>query len=122
MSLREQFGPDLANIFVNTGEFATEREFRISDGHGGFKVFTCPVVWDEDSAKQQPIVTIHGVFMGNVDCYIESRYLPRAPVAGELLYSPANQPWEVLDITNCEGLYEIALAATRSQPQMYGKN
>jgi hypothetical protein len=122
MSLREQFEPDLSNIFINIGEFATEREFRISDGHGGFTVFKCPVVWDKDAVRQQPIVTIHGVFMGDVRCYIEHKYLPRAPVAGELIYSPANQPWEVLDCVDAESLYELALSASRSQPSQYGKN
>jgi hypothetical protein len=122
MSLRDQFVPDLDNVFMNTGEFATMREFRISDGQGGFIVFTCPVVWDKDAVKMNPVVTIHGVFMGDVRCYIAHRYLPRAPVAGELIYSPANQPWEVLDCTDQESLYELSLAATRSQPSMYGRN
>jgi len=107
---------------MNTGEFATEREFRISDGANGFKVFTCPVVWDEDAVRESPIVTIHGVFMGNVHCYIERKYLPRAPIAGEIIYSPANQPWEVLDNVDAEGLCELALSAMRSQPSAYGKN
>ena len=35
MSLRDQFVPDIDNIFMNTGEFATMREFRIGDGQGG---------------------------------------------------------------------------------------
>jgi hypothetical protein len=122
MSLRDQFKPDLANVFMNTGEFATEREFRISDGHGSFIVFTCPVVWDKDAIKMMPVVTIHGVFMGDVRCYIEAKYLPRTPVAGELIYSPANQPWEVLDCTDQESLFELSLAATRSQPTLYGRN
>ena len=122
MSLRDQFVPDIDNIFVNLAEFATVREFRISDGAGGFTVFTAPVVWDEDAVKAQPVVTIHGVFMGSVACYIAAKYLPRPPVAGEIIYSPANQPWEVLDNTLCEGLFELMLYSTRSQPSMYGMN
>jgi len=122
MSLRDQFVPDLDRIFMNLGEFATMREFRISDGHGGFKLFNAPVVWDKDAVRQQPIVTVHGVYMGDVRCYIEHKYLPRAPVAGELIYSPANQPWEVLDCTDAESLYELSLAAYRSQPAQYGAN
>jgi len=122
MALRDQFLPDIDNIFVNLAEFATTREFRISDGHNGFVVFEAPVVWDEDSVREQPVVTIHGVFMGSVACYVAAKYFPRAPIAGELIYSPANQPWEVLDNTICEGLYELMLYATRSQPSQYGSN
>ena len=122
MSLRDQFDPDLASVFMNTDEFATVREFRISDGQGGFIVFTCPVVWDKDAVKMNPVVTIHGVFMGDVRCYIRRAYLPRIPVAGELIYSPAHQPWEVLDATDAESLCELSLAATRSQPSQYGRN
>jgi hypothetical protein len=122
VSLREQFVPDLARVFINTDEHATVREFRISDGHGGFKVFTCKVVWDTDAAKQQPLVKIHGMYLGDVICYIEHKYLPRIPVPGELIYSPANKPWEVLDCTDEEGCYMLALSASRSQPAAYGAN
>ena len=122
MSLREQFPVDLADIFVNPDEFATIREFRISDGHGGFRVFMAKVVWDNEAAKEQPIVKIHGVYMGDVICFIEHKYLPRMPVAGELIYSPANQPWEVLDCTDEESCYKLALSATRSLPGKYGNN
>lgn len=122
MSLRAQFEPDLANVFVNLNEFATTREFRISDGRGGFKVFTADVVWDEEAAKRQPVVSIHGVYLGDVICHIEHKYLPRAPIAGELIYSPANKPWEVLQCTDQESLYVLALSASRSQPGHYGGN
>jgi hypothetical protein len=122
MSLREQFAPDLERIFVDPDEFATVREFRINDGHGGFKVFQAPVVWDTEAVKQLPLVKIHGVYMGDVICYIEHKYLPRMPVAGELIYSPANQPWEVLDCVDEESCYKLALSATRSQPGKYGNN
>jgi hypothetical protein len=122
MSLREQFKPDLSNIFMNIGEMATTREFRIGDGHGGFQVFSAPVVWDQEAVKELPLVKIHGVFMGDVRCHIEHKYLPRMPVAGELIYSPANQPWEVLDCTDEEYCYVLALSATRSLPRAYGNN
>lgn len=122
MSLRDQFAPDLDVVFVDTSEFATVREFRISDGHGAFTVFSTKVVWDEESAKRHPIVSIHGVYLGSVICFIEHKYLPRMPVAGELIYSPANQPWEVIDCTDEESCYKLALAAMRSQPGRYGNN
>lgn len=122
MSLREQFVPDLLDVFMETSEFATTREFRISDGHGGFRLFTADVVWDEEAAKRQPVVTRHGVYLGDVICCIMHKDLPRVPVAGELIYSPANQPWEVLQCTDQESMYLLALSMTRSQPGYYGKN
>lgn len=114
--------PDLADVFVNTDEFATLREFRISDGRGGFLVFNAKVVWDTEAAKVHPLVSIHGMYLGDVICYLQHKYVPRMPVAGELIYSPANQPWEVLDCTDEEGCYKLALSATRSQPGAYGRN
>jgi len=115
MSLRDDFADDLATVFVNPNEFATTREFRISDGFGGFTVFNAPVVWDEETAKRQPVVAVHGIFLGTVICFMEHKYLPRPPLVGELIYSPANLPWEVLDVTDEEGSYKIALTSTRSQ-------
>jgi len=122
MGLREQFPVDLANVFMNADEFATVREFGINDGQGGRMIFKAPVVWDEEQAKRHPVVSIHGVYLGNVICFVEHKYLPRPPVAGEVIYSPANQPWEVLDCTDEESCYKLALSATRSQPAKYGNN
>lgn len=115
MSLRDDFAADLATVFANPAEFATTREFRINNGAGGFSVFTADVVWDEETAKRQPVVAVHGIFLGQVICFMEHKYLPRPPLVGEILYSPANLPWEVLDVTDEEGCYKIALTATRSQ-------
>lgn len=122
MSLREQFAPDLDRVFINTDEHATVREFRISNGRGGFTVFMAKVVWDTDQAKQHPLVSIHGMYLGDVLCYIQHKFLPRRPVPAELIYSPANQPWEVLDCWDEEGCWVMALSATRSQPAYYGGN
>lgn len=122
MSLREQFAPDIERIFINVDEMGEWREFRISNGSGGFTVFTAKAVWDKECAKQQPIVKVHGVYLADVICYIAAKDLPRPPVAGELLYSPANHPWEVIDCTIEESLYSIALAAYKSQPGHYGNN
>jgi hypothetical protein len=122
MSLREQFAPDIQNVFINVDEMGEWREFRISDGRGGFRVFTAKVVWDREAAKEQPITTRMGVYLCDVICYIAETDLPRAPVAGELIYSPANQPYEVVDNTKEEGLYKLGLAATRTQPGYYGGN
>jgi hypothetical protein len=122
VGLREQFAPDLVNVFHNRDEFATTREFRINDGQGSFKVFMADVVWDEESAARQPAVTRHGVYLGDVICFIQMKDLPRKPIAGELIYSPANQPWEVLKIVDEEYEYKLSLSATRSQPAYYGGN
>ena len=122
MPLRDEFAPDLAATFVNPDEFATNREFRIGDGMGGFIVFTAPVVWDNEAAKRQPVVAIHGIYLGDVVCFIEHRYLPRTPFARELIYSPANTPWEIIDITDEESCYKLALSAYRSQPGRFGNN
>jgi hypothetical protein len=122
MSLREQFAPDARRIHLNPDEHASEREFRINNGLGGFTVFTAIVVWDEPAAEQRPMVTKFGVYMGDVICYIMAEDLPRAPVAGELIYSPANRPFEVIKCTDEEGVYMLGLAAYRSQPGHYGSN
>ena len=122
MSLREQFASDIDRIFINTDEMAEVREFRINDGHGSFKVFTAKVVWDKEEASQKPIVSIHGVYLADVICHIADSDLPRAPVAGELSYSPANAPYEVIDVKIEEHLYVLALSAYRQTPTKYGSN
>jgi hypothetical protein len=119
--MHDQFVSDL-RYFLDKEVFGSDLEFRINDGHGGYTVFLATVVWDEDSVKTQPAVTIHGFFMGDVKLFIRRSNLPRAPVAGELIYSPANQPFEVNKTTIAEGLYEVDLTAHRSQPTMYGNN
>jgi hypothetical protein len=122
MSLRDQLAPDLANVFINESEWATVREFRIKNADGSFKVFSAKCVWDKEAAKKHPLVTIHGYYVGDVICYIESYHFPRMPIAGELLYSPANQPYEVIICTDEEFCYAIGLSSTRSQPAKYGSN
>jgi hypothetical protein len=122
VSLHEQFAIDNREIFLNEEEFANVREFRRSDGLGGFIVFLATVVWDNEAAKEQPVVKIHGVYQGDLICFIHHDDLPRMPVPGELLYSPANKPWEVLDVTDEESMWKVALSATRTQPGAYGNN
>ena len=123
MSLRDQIMfLDPERVFLNTSEFAEWREFRISNGAGGFIVFGAKAVWDNEMAKQLPIVKIHGVYQGDLVLYITHATLPRPPVAGELIYSPANQPWEVMDVTDEMGMWKVAISMTRSQPAFYGNN
>jgi len=122
MSLKDQFASDVDSIFVNLGEHGTVREFRIADGLGGFTVFNQKVVWDEEAAKEQPVVKYHGAFIGDVICFMPSTGLPRRPLAGELIYSPANEPWEVLESVDEIGIYKLALMAHRSQAGAYVVN
>lgn len=122
MALRDNFASDLATVFMNTSEMATTREFRISDGMGGFTVFSAPVIWDQEASKEMPMVKIHGVYMGDVRCHIEAKYLPRIPVAGELIYSPATKIWEVIDCEDEEGCYVMSLSSTRSQSGRFANN
>jgi hypothetical protein len=122
MSLKDQFVADVHSIFLNTEEHATTREFRIADGHGGFTTFTQDVVWDEEAAKEEPVVKYHGQYLCDVMCFLPSTVLPRRPLAGELIYSPANQPWEIMECTDQAGMFKLALMAHRSQPGFYGVN
>ena len=122
MALREQFIPDLDRVFLKDSEHATWREFRISDGHGGFRLFRAKVGWFDEESRELMVVKIHGIYRGDVVCYMKHADLPRPPVAGELLYSPANRPWEVLDVTDEEGCWKMTLYGTRTQPGYYGKN
>lgn len=122
MSLRDQFVADLERVFFKEGEHATREEFRISDGRGGFIVTSFLVIWDTDQAKKHPLSTIHGLYVGEVLCYVKQKDLPRRPIAGELIYSPANRPWEVIDCWVEEGAYVLGLNSTRSQPAYYGGN
>jgi hypothetical protein len=123
MSLRDQIMfKDPERVFLNTNEFAEVREFRIADGRGSFIVFNAKVVWDNEMAKQLAIVKIHGVYQGDLVAYITHATLPRPPLAGELVYSPANQPWEIIDVTDEMGMWKLALSMTRSQPAHYGSN
>jgi hypothetical protein len=109
-------------VHVNPREMGECREFRIADGASGFAVFYAPCVWDREAAKQMPVVKNMGVFQGDVVCYIQAWLLPRMPVAGELIYSPANSPYEVISCTDEEGIYVMNLFGTRSHPARYGKN
>lgn len=115
MALRDNFAADLTNVFMDTNAMATTREFRISDGAGGFTTFSAPVIWDQEESKELAITKINGVFVGDVRCHIEAKYLPRIPLAGEIIYSPGNKFWQVIDATDEEGCYVLALSATRSK-------
>jgi hypothetical protein len=119
MSLRAQFPADLVNVFHNTDEFATTREFRLSDGHGAFTLKNIDVVWDEEEARRHPVVTIHGIIDAAVICYIQHKDLSRPPLAGEIIYSPANKPWEIGAVTDEESEWKLALVMTRSQTGYY---
>lgn len=110
MALRDQFVPDLENVFHNVDEFGPFREFRISNGRGGFATFWAPCVWDSDTLKQLS-VKAQGVFLGDVMCYIQASQLPRRPLAGEIIYSPANVGWLIVESVDEEGQYNLSLSS-----------
>lgn len=119
--LKDLFAPDVERIFINVDEFGDYREFRFADGAGGFYVKTIKVVWDEDKSHMQAVSTANGIVYADVACFIASKDLPRAPVAGEMLYSPANQPFEILLCTLTPALYELQLQRYMSKPTMFGQ-
>jgi hypothetical protein len=121
MSLREQMYADRRRVFFNIGEHATTEEFRIATADGGFKVFTADVIHDTDQLKRLA-VTRMGVYQGEMLMYVMHEDLPRQPLAGELIYSPANKPLEVIESHEEEGLWVLLLSSTRSQPAYYGGN
>jgi hypothetical protein len=121
-AFKEQIVSDLSTTFINVDELGKIVQVRVSDGMGGFTVSNIPVVWDNEMAKRHPLVSIHGMYLGDVIVFIEHKYLPRMPLAGEIIYIPANNPWEVLDCTDEESCYKLALSAYRSQPGRYGNN
>jgi hypothetical protein len=113
MALRDQFVPDLESVFYNTDEHATLRRFRITDGKGGFQVFDAPCVWDEEASKERTIVKAYNIYVGDVQVHILAANFPRRPLAGEIIYSPPNQGWTIVDCTLEEGAYVLALEAYR---------
>jgi hypothetical protein len=121
MSLREQMYSDRRNVFFNTDEHATVEEFRINNGQGGFTVFNATVIHDTDQLKRLA-TTRMGVYQGDELLYIMHEDLPRRPLAGELIYSPANKPLEVMECHDEEGVWVLLLSSTRSQPAHYGGN
>jgi hypothetical protein len=121
VSLREQFALDLDNVFFNDKEHATWEEFRISNGLGGFIVFQAKIIHDTDELKRLA-VTRMGIYAGEELLYIRHTSLPRRPVVGELIYSPANKPWEVVSCWDEEGCYVVTMSSTRSSPAYYGGN
>ena len=121
MSLREQMYSDRKSVFFRTDEHATTEEFRIANAQGGFKVFQAVVIHDTDQLKRLA-VTRMGVYQGDQLLYIMHEDLPRRPLAGELIYSPANKPLEVIECWDEEGVWMMTLSSTRSQPAYYGGN
>jgi hypothetical protein len=111
MSLRDQFVYDLDTIFYNEDEHATRRQFRISDGRGGFICFCAVCIWDEEATKERTIVKEYNVYVGDVLCHIGAWNFPRRPLAGEIIYSPPQIPWTIVDCTHEEGAYVLALQA-----------
>jgi hypothetical protein len=114
MPLNAHFPADSEKVFHNTGEFAHVREFRISDGQGGFVKFATKCVWDKEEAKNKPIVLAQGVYIADVACHLIKNRLPRPPLAGEIIYSPSKEAWTIMEISDEESEWVLFLAANRS--------
>jgi hypothetical protein len=109
-TLRDATRSDLVNVFHNVDEHASYREFRISNGYASFTTFRAPCVWDTDILKQLSIKA-QGVYLGDIMCYIIADYLPRRPLPDEIIYSPANQGWRIIESVDEEGQYNLSLSA-----------
>jgi hypothetical protein len=122
---------DWRTVFVNLNEFGELRNFRISDGLGGFlELKNLPVLIDEEATKETPIVTAQEVYIGDMFVSIAADLLPRRPIGGELIYMseqiptdrlglpledrPANVPYELLMVVDEVGVWRLALSAYRS--------
>lgn len=129
MSLRDDFVPDLAGVFYNENEHASEQRFRISDGKAGFTDFTAVCVVDQEATKERTIVKQYDIFVGDVQIHIGAWYFPRRPEAGEIIYwnedrlnAPPNRPWQIVDCTVEEGAYVLALYSARSGVYTHSQN
>ena len=112
MSLQEELEPDFDNTFSNVEEFGSTRDFEISDGQGGKKVFTANVVWDEEELKNRVIVQQQGIFMGTVLCFIKKVYFTYQPRPDEIIYTPVTPiriGWRIIDVSDAEHVYQLSL-------------
>jgi hypothetical protein len=123
MSLKDQFDPDLDNVFFPSTEFGARYipsgqtdpvaglEFEIEE-NGAPKVFVAPCVWDEQDLQRRMIVQQQGVYMGTVKLFIAKKWFAVSPKAEQLIYTPVNPfkiAWRIVECTDAEECYEIAL-------------
>lgn len=117
MSLRSEFLVDAVETFLEEGEFAQIREFKITEANAG-KVFTANCVWDTETLKDRAIVQQQGLYIGEVRCFILSSLFAVEPRPEQILYTrrlfptpeePLLRGWRVLDITDAEEMYYLDL-------------
>jgi hypothetical protein len=111
MPLNQDFSPDLDETFFNTTEFAHVREFQIVEG-GVPVTFTTVCVWDTEALKSRLIVQQQGVFMGTVLLFIHKNLFQTEPKPDQIIYTPVKPfkiGWRIVDVTDAEECYEIAL-------------
>ena len=85
------------------------REFAITDGAGGKRVFSTRVVWAQDTMKRDSVANAHGVYLADVQCTFDERDLPRVPTEGEYLESPRFIKYEIVDVTVGSGVITLSL-------------
>lgn len=111
MPLNLEFSPDLDQTFFNLHEFAQERDFLIVEDHRPVE-FKTICVWDTEALKSRLIVQQQGVFMGSVLLFIHKNLFKVEPRPEQIIYSPVEPfkiGWRIVDVTDAEECYEIAL-------------
>ena len=111
MSLREQFLPDLENVFLVKSEFAQLREFAIVED-GEEIVFTSVVHWDTEILKTRAIVQQQGLYLGSVLCIIKKYHFLAEPRPEQIIYTPVTPfriGWRIVDCTDAEEAYDLSL-------------
>jgi hypothetical protein len=111
--LRDDFPTDLDTIFFEEEEFACNRDFEIIE-NGMAQQFTTRCVWDTETLKNRLIVVQQGVYLGSVLLFISTSWFSTEPKPEQIIRSRAVgnvvwEGWRVVDITDAESCYEIAL-------------
>jgi hypothetical protein len=115
MALKDTFSRDFDVVFANTNEFANDKTFEIIED-GLPKRFTTNVVWDTEELKNRMIVQQMGVYLGSVMMYINMKWFAIPPKAEQIIYvitqvgvNEMKIPWKVLEVSNLDDVYGIAL-------------
>lgn len=111
MSLKLEFSHDLDDTFFNEEEFGCVREFEIIED-GVPAVFTTNCVWDTEALKSRLVVQQQGIYLGSVLCFIHKNLFKVEPKPEQVIYTPVTPykiGWRVVDVTDAEECYELAL-------------
>lgn len=101
----------LVGLYFDDQELATWRSFVISDGTAaGTLNLWMPVFWDTDLAHQRGIeLAPSGIFLADVLFYSRSCDWPKEPVVNTYLESPRTMQYEIIRVSETDGIYEISL-------------